>query len=691
MARIFISAGHSTQDPGATSALRTTEAREMMQTRDLIIAELTARGLQEGQDFFSASDAISLSRTIGWINERAVRGDVALEIHGNAVRSHQARGTECFYIAGNQEREQNARLMVNSLCNQVPELRNHGAKPDTASQHGSLGFCRNIAIPSLLLELCFIDNRQDLDLLHSQRQDFARGIVDGLIAWSRISPNGRGGNGSYPTIDIELGGQRYEDRGILVNNNAFIPIDLVDRLGIDVESQPNVREESYGGVVYVKAVDLQPFNVLVSWDARTRTVILDPRLTTVEIDRIMGEGLATAEQLSNFLKSNNSGQYVTNFIDNISPNLAELYVEEAAKEGVNHDIAFCQMCLETGYLRFDGDVSHDQNNFCGLGAVGGGASGAQFVQTREGVKAHIQHLKAYASTDPINDPNIVDPRFHLVTRGIAPKVQDLSRRWATDPNYGDKILAIMRRFYESAGIDPYGNHGSELITITSPRSTWDLNTMFVVEGTATNNVAKVLLSSPYGENIFPLATADVNNGQWHADVRFTIAGTREIIATGLDADDNVLELDPAELTVIIQSHLVQPVRGGYVTSRFGRRNGRNHRGTDIGHRDRERTPIYAIADGIVNTVQIGCRVGNYRCGGGFGNYIDIRHEALGYLSRYAHLTRVNVNRGDQIIKGDVIGIMGNTGHSTGPHLHIEIRQLSNNVAVNPESLINPIT
>ncbi|MCF4965641.1 hypothetical protein [Nostoc sp. CMAA1605] len=92
-------------------------------------------------------------------------------------------------------------------------------------------------------------------------------------------------------------------------------------------------------------------------------------------------------------------------------------------------------------------IEASQNNFCGLGTTGGGVKGASFPDARTGVKAHIQHLKAYASEDPVLSP-IVDPRFNLVKRGIAVLVTDLSGLWAVDKNYGDKILAVRRRLFE---------------------------------------------------------------------------------------------------------------------------------------------------------------------------------------------------------------------------------------------------
>ena len=78
-------------------------------------------------------------------------------------------------------------------------------------------------------------------------------------------------------------------------------------------------------------------------------------------------------------------------------------------------------------------------------------SGASFADQRTGVRAHIQHLKAYASNAPLFQP-VVAPRFHLVARGVAPSLSKLMGRWAIDPLYDRKILALIRRLYESAGI-----------------------------------------------------------------------------------------------------------------------------------------------------------------------------------------------------------------------------------------------
>jgi len=127
----------------------------------------------------------------------------------------------------------------------------------------------------------------------------------------------------------------------------------------------------------------------------------------------------------------------------------KIYIEEANYEGVNHDIAFSQMCLETGYLKYGGDVKRHQFNFCGLGASGNAEPGLYFNNIRDGVRAHIQHLKAYASTESLQKDKI-DTRFDFIKRGSAVHYKDLTGKWAADPHYGGKIQSILGRIYSGS-------------------------------------------------------------------------------------------------------------------------------------------------------------------------------------------------------------------------------------------------
>lgn len=153
---------------------------------------------------------------------------------------------------------------------------------------------------------------------------------------------------------------------------------------------------------------------------------------------VMSCGTAKSYDLATFLLHKNPGADVSEVFT-----IAGYYIQEAAIEGVNHDVAFCQMCLETNYLRFGGDVHRRQNNFCGLGATGRGVAGASFDSIQNGIRAHIQHLKAYASRKSLQQ-RLVDPRFGKVHRGSAPHVEDLSGKWAVDPNYSAKIRKILQ-------------------------------------------------------------------------------------------------------------------------------------------------------------------------------------------------------------------------------------------------------
>ncbi len=158
---------------------------------------------------------------------------------------------------------------------------------------------------------------------------------------------------------------------------------------------------------------------------------------------IMGEGSMTADRLASFLLENNPGAD-----SGRAALLASLYVEEAAAEGVNSDVAFVQMCHETGFLRFGGLVTEEMNNFCGLGSTGPGNPGLWFPDERTGVRAHIQHLKAYGSTGSLNLEQ-VDPRFGLVSpRGRSPDIFGLAGTWAADGQYGQRLAELLERLCE---------------------------------------------------------------------------------------------------------------------------------------------------------------------------------------------------------------------------------------------------
>lgn len=166
---------------------------------------------------------------------------------------------------------------------------------------------------------------------------------------------------------------------------------------------------------------------------------------------IMGINQVSASELANlYINSVGEAAYPSSVYSSKGAStiyeFAQIVFEESAAEGVRAEIVFCQEMLETGWLKFGGDVKAEQCNFAGIGATGGGAHGATFANVREGVRAQVQHLKAYASTEPLNNP-CVDPRFSLVTRGCATCLEQLDGRWATGGNYGERIMVIVRQLF----------------------------------------------------------------------------------------------------------------------------------------------------------------------------------------------------------------------------------------------------
>lgn len=127
---------------------------------------------------------------------------------------------------------------------------------------------------------------------------------------------------------------------------------------------------------------------------------------------------------------------------------AQIFYEEATAEGVRAEVAFTQCMKETGFLKYGGDVLPNQYNFAGIGATGA-VHGASFSNVRMGIRAQIQHLKAYGSISPLTN-QCVDPRFNLVKRGSAQYVEWLGIKenpngygWATSKSYGHDIVNMV--------------------------------------------------------------------------------------------------------------------------------------------------------------------------------------------------------------------------------------------------------
>lgn len=148
-------------------------------------------------------------------------------------------------------------------------------------------------------------------------------------------------------------------------------------------------------------------------------------------------------------------------------------------------------------------------------------------------------------------------------------------------------------------------------------------------------------------------------------VKKVVVKSYAVAATGVNTSSQKVNLGLS---------LIRPV-SGTVTSRFGARWGRSHKGLDIGAP--KGTPIKAAASGTVTVAQ-------YGYSGGYGNYVMISH-GNGIQTLYGHCNSLNVSVGQSVSQGQVIAYVGNTGNSYGNHLHLEIRV--NGVAQNPQNYL----
>ncbi len=154
--------------------------------------------------------------------------------------------------------------------------------------------------------------------------------------------------------------------------------------------------------------------------------------------------MATEKQCVDYLLMNNPHPNIS-----VSPEaLVSYYYREGAREGVRPDVAFAQALKETGFFRYGGTVTPDQNNYCGLGTTSATVKGAYFASSELGVRAHIQHLLAYASTRRPVLP-VVDPRYDLVRSAYGARTlgtwADLNGRWAVPGHsYGQSIMQLFR-------------------------------------------------------------------------------------------------------------------------------------------------------------------------------------------------------------------------------------------------------
>jgi N-acetylmuramoyl-L-alanine amidase/methionine-rich copper-binding protein CopC len=213
--------------------------------------------------------------------------------------------------------------------------------------------------------------------------------------------------------------------------------------------------ETAGSFTPTKAGTYTLYVDVVSPDGTRET-----RSTTVEVKGvatpILGDPQVEKSQLVSDLKAGLAARgiaFPSDVYSAYGASTVEEFVERlwdaAIAEGVRPEVVYSQAMVETGYLKFGGDVQPKQCNFCGLGATGNGVSGADFGPYGSdavyiGFLAQAQHLRAYAGKAPLSSKTY-DPRYGTWLFGRSETVEGLSGTWAADTTYGGKILSIMSR------------------------------------------------------------------------------------------------------------------------------------------------------------------------------------------------------------------------------------------------------
>lgn len=288
--------------------------------------------------------------------------------------------------------------------------------------------------------------------------------------------------------------------------------------------------------------------------------------------------------------------------------MVALYISTGRAEGVRGDLAFIQACWETGYFKSTSDVKI--NNFAGIGHPSSASHGIAFGTAQDGVLAHIQLLKRAAMGNDAAVATFANKNMEVRWGGVVgPVLSQIAHSYAEDGSYFTKVTQFWESALQHAGRQQ--NNGST----------------FSSSGSNTSTETAPSAPLPQGPPS-PSGTGGMNT--WV----FPVPG-----GTFKDTSYNLSE-----------STGIHP---------------KGHAGTDISAP--EGSPIYAATAG---TVADAANDGGYH--GGNGNFVKIQTTDQGYFM-YLHMQTgsVRVKQGDSVAKGQQIGQVGSTGHSTGPHLHFE--------------------
>ncbi|AXF57369.1 N-acetylmuramoyl-L-alanine amidase [Salicibibacter kimchii] len=433
MFRLYLDPGHGGNDSGATG--------NGLQEKNIVL-DIAQRIRTILEDNYSDVE-VNMSRTGDQsvslpqrTNEANAWGaDYFLSIHCNAFNG-SARGYEDFIYSGLSDSSPTARYqrIMHEEILAVNQL------PDRGVKQANFHVLRESSMPALLTENGFIDNAQDANLMGdaSWRQAVASGHVEGLARAFNLTRDDSDPDTLYKVIAGSF--QNRENAENRVNElqtaeiSSFITTMVVSGTTWYRVQAGSFRDRSNAErhLETVRSAGISDAYILVEGSENSEE---SPQ-------NIMGETVLMSQELDAFVKTINPD----------APILGLYYIDFGHYYGIRGDIAYAQALHETDYFRFTGVVDEEQNNFGGIGATDDDNPGATFETKAIGVLAQLQHLFAYASTDPLPSAYpLYDPRFDLVERGSATTWEGLNGKWAVPgETYGQMILNLYERMVEHA-------------------------------------------------------------------------------------------------------------------------------------------------------------------------------------------------------------------------------------------------
>jgi N-acetylmuramoyl-L-alanine amidase len=433
MFKLYLDPGHGGHDPGATG--NGLQEKNINLDLALRIRDILRNDYKNVEVNMSRSTDTFVSLEQRTDEANAWNADYFLSIHCNAFNG-SAHGYEDFIYNGLSDSSVTARYQ-DILHEEITELNQLN---DRGQKKANFHVLRESAMPALLTENGFIDNNHDAALIKdsSWRQAVARGHVKGLERAFNLTRKPISG-----TIYKVIAGS-FKKRNNANERVSYLHSKLIEAFINSTNISGNRWYRVQAGAFKDRKNAEERLAVVKKAGIEDAFIIVDEGESGesgLPGFSIRGAGVLSPEQMDRFARTVNPG----------APSLGEYYVAFGDFYSIRGDVAFAQALHETDYFRFTGVVNEEQNNFAGIGATGPDNSGASFETPRKGVLAHLQHLFAYASTEPLPDEYpLIDPRFDLVNRGSAETWEALNGKWAVPgDNYGQSILNLYESMVET--------------------------------------------------------------------------------------------------------------------------------------------------------------------------------------------------------------------------------------------------